>query len=111
MVFGFYAAPKIPAAALCASVLYLPTNIHSLLLFLLLQLLLLLIRVLSRVLLLVVHRQDFQHGIDTMRPAHRLPPDLAQAIATEVRVLSTVLTRSASPTALPPTSPRPLLPR
>ena len=47
MVFGFYAAPKIPAAALCASVLYLPTNIHSLLLFLLLQLLLLLIRVLS----------------------------------------------------------------
>ena len=48
MVFGFYAAPKIPAAALCASVLYLPTNIHSLILFLiLLQLLLLLIRVLS----------------------------------------------------------------
>ena len=48
MVFGFYAGPEIPAAALCASVLYLPTNIHSLILFLiLLQLLLLLIRVLS----------------------------------------------------------------
>ena len=87
MVFGFYAGPEIPAAALCASVLYLPTNIHSLLLFLLLQLLLLLIRVLSRVLLLVVHRQALQHGIDTMRPAHRLPPDLAQAIATEVEGL------------------------
>ncbi len=96
MVFGFYAAPKIPAAALCASVLYLPTNIHSLILFLILLqllLLLLLIRVLRRVLprflllpllillLLIVHVQALQHGIDTMRLAHRLPPVLAQAIA------------------------------
>ena len=32
-------------------------------------------------LLLVVHRQALQHGIDTMRLAHRLPPRLAQAIA------------------------------